>query len=82
MAPLATTLVDGVVPFRRLLPEAVLLAVDSGLLFPLSFRYCEQFNWPRSAVVMPLLTTLALLLRAGDGGASFQLPPATDTLRL
>lgn len=69
------------VPLRRLLPDALLLPVDIGLLLPLSFRYCEQFNWPKSAVVMPLLTILPLL-RAGDEGASFQLLPVTETLRL
>ena len=70
-----------VVPLRRLLPDALLLPVDIGLLLPLSFRYCEQFNWPKSAVVMPLLT-IRPLLRAGDEGASFQLLPVTETLRL
>jgi hypothetical protein len=79
---LVATLVDNDVPLRRLLPDAVLLPVDMGLLLPLSFRYCEQFNWPKSADVMPPLTTLELAPIAGDDGASFQLPPVTDTLRL
>ena len=78
-----TTLEGAVAPLRRLLPEAVLLPVDIGLLLPpFSFRYCEQFNWPRSAVVMPLLTMRPLLVRAGEEGGSFQLGPETDTLRL
>jgi hypothetical protein len=59
-----------VVPLRRLLPDALLLPVDMGLLLPLSFRYCEQFNCPRSAVVMPPpLTTLqtSKLSTSGSG---------------
>ena len=64
-------------PLRRLLPDAVLLPVDIGLLLPLSFRYCEQFNWPRSVVVLTIRP-----LTTGEEGGSFQLGPATDTLRL
>ena len=76
----ATLADDDDVPLSRLLPDAVLLPVDMGLLLPLSFRYCEQFSWPKSAEVMP--TTLDPAPTAGDDGGSFQLPPVTDTLRL